>query len=70
MVDAGSLGKQLVQDLHQATHLGVIEIALLLRHRYYDPNLECLIKDTTFRCATHAQINSKVGRKGSGGIRP
>lgn len=61
-------GRQLVMNLHQATQLGAIKIAYLLRLRYYVSNLESLVKDTTFRCTTCAQVNPNMGRKIPQGI--
>lgn len=48
----------MVMNLHQATHLGDTKTFQLLKPKYV-PNLESLIKDITFKCATCAQVNPK-----------
>lgn len=56
-----SLGRWLVTDVHTTTHLEAMKTAELLRPRYYLSNLGSLVKDITFRHATCAQINPRVG---------
>jgi hypothetical protein len=61
------LGRQLVLDLHQVTHLRVTESVEFLIPSYYVLNQGRLIKDPPlpfrFNTYTCAQVNPKGGRK-------
>ncbi|KAK1346739.1 hypothetical protein QTO34_000599 [Cnephaeus nilssonii] len=56
-----ALGRMLVAQLHQATHLGITKTSKLLRGKYYIPSLDKIIKIIVTRSTICAQVNAKQG---------
>lgn len=63
-----ALRRQMVAKLHQATHSKTSRTFELLRHRYYIPQLNNLVKDIVFRCSTCVQVKPNGEEKPPGGI--
>nr|XP_054107124.1 protein NYNRIN-like [Callithrix jacchus]XP_054107125.1 protein NYNRIN-like [Callithrix jacchus] len=64
-----ALGRALVKDIHQATHLGQMKLTELLRARYYIQHLYEIVKETSTHCDTCARVNPGANRASQVGIR-
>ncbi|XP_045383559.1 protein NYNRIN-like [Lemur catta] len=51
------LGRRLIEQIHQSTHLGSTKVAELLQRDYYIPNLHQMTQQITAGCLTCAQVN-------------
>lgn len=53
-----ALGRTLVKQLHEGTHLGIKKLKALLAPRYHIPHLHQLVQDVVIRCQACQATNA------------
>ncbi|XP_023382810.1 uncharacterized protein LOC111735542 [Pteropus vampyrus] len=64
-----ALGSHLINQMHNATHLGGTKLIELLKRDYYIPGLTSKARDVSARCPICAQVNSCSTATGGSGVR-
>lgn len=57
-----AMGKECIQQVHEATHLGTTMITELVRRDFHIPNLNSTIESISKRCLICAKVNQRTQR--------